>query len=125
MKIIRDSQALIGMLEGGELNQEMSTKLTETLGELGAMSEDNPKVVHKGNLTLKLDFAVANGMVTINADITTKTPKRARKSSVYGSPRAARFRPSIPSSTTCFQARATSANARAPDPLSSSKRKEK
>ncbi len=83
MKIIRDGQALIGMLEGGELNQEMSTKLTETLGELGAMSDDNPKVVHKGNLTLKLDFAVANGMVTINADITTKTPKRARKSSVY------------------------------------------
>lgn len=31
------------------------------------MSEDNPKVVHNGNLTLKLDFAVANGMVTINA----------------------------------------------------------
>lgn len=88
MKIIRDSQALIGMLEGGELNQEMSTKLTETLGELGAMSEDNPKVVHKGNLTLKLDFAVANGMVTINADITSKTPKRARKSSVYWERRA-------------------------------------
>lgn len=83
MKIIRDSQALIGMLEGGELNRDFSTKLQEVLEELADLSNDSPKNVFKGNLTLKLDFEVANGMVTINADISTKTPKRPRRASVY------------------------------------------
>jgi len=83
MKIIPNSQALIGMLEGGELNVDLTQKLDETLAELGTLSDDNPKVAHKGSLTLKLDFSVANGMVTINADIATKTPKRTRRSTAY------------------------------------------
>ncbi|KQV27570.1 hypothetical protein ASC97_04105 [Rhizobium sp. Root1203] len=83
MKIIRDSQALVGMLEGGELNKEFSSKLQEVLTELADLSNDSPKATFKGALTLKLDFAVANGMVTINADVATKTPKRPRRASVY------------------------------------------
>lgn len=83
MKIIRDAQVLLGMLEFGDLNKEVSAKLAETLQTLGDMSEENPKVTYKGNLTLKLDLSVANGMVHINADIATKTPKRPRRSSLY------------------------------------------
>jgi hypothetical protein len=83
MKIIPNSQALIGMLEGGELNEDLTEKLDETLAELHSISEDQPKKVHKGSLTLKLDFSVANGMVTISSDITTKTPRKVRRSSAY------------------------------------------
>lgn len=83
MKIIPNSQALIGMLEGGELNDEMTRKSEETFTELLEMSNDNPKVKFKGEITLKLNLEVANGMITINADVATKTPKRARRSSVY------------------------------------------
>ena len=83
MKIIQNSQALIGMLEGGELNADLTKKLDETLAELATLSDDNPKVSHKGSLTLKLDFQVANGMVTINANIATKTPKRTRRATAY------------------------------------------
>lgn len=83
MKLIPNSQALIGMLEGGELNEELTRKSEETFSELLDMSNDNPKAKFKGEITLKLSLEVANGMITINGDIATKTPKRARRSSVY------------------------------------------
>lgn len=83
MKKIRDAQSLLGLLEGGELNSEFTTLLTKTLEELGILSEDNPKAVHKGHVALKLSLEVANGMVTINASMDSKTPRRPRRASVY------------------------------------------
>lgn len=83
MKKIRDAQSLFGMLEGGELNREFTDLQSETLEELRQLSEDNPKATHKGEITLKLKLEVANGMVTISANMDAKTPRRPRRNSVY------------------------------------------
>lgn len=83
MKIIPNSQALIGMLEGGELNADLTAKTEEALTELLTLSNENPKAKHKGKLTLVMDFEVHSGMVTISCDIATKTPKRPRRSTAY------------------------------------------
>lgn len=81
--LIRDSQTLIGMLEGGELNEELSDKLKKTLAELNGLSHNDPKRAFKGEVNLKLSLSVAAGMVTINANIATKVPNLPRRSSVY------------------------------------------
>lgn len=84
MRIIRDAQSLLGMLESGDLNAELSTKLTETLEKLLELSNDRPNVTYKGSVSLKLNLAVKNGMVEINAEIPPPTlPKLPRKASVY------------------------------------------
>ncbi|MBD9390165.1 hypothetical protein IB237_23470 [Agrobacterium sp. AGB01] len=84
MQIIRDSQALLGMLEGGDLNAEFSGKLNEVLEKLLELSNDRPNVTYKGGVSLKLNLAVKNGMVEINAEIPPPTlPKLPRKSTVY------------------------------------------
>ncbi len=84
MQIIRDAQSLLGMLESGDLNAELSIKLTETLEKLLELSNDRPNVTYKGGVSLKLNLAVKNGMVEINAEIPPPTlPKLPRKASVY------------------------------------------
>ncbi|MCA1868927.1 hypothetical protein HW571_25125 [Agrobacterium genomosp. 3] len=82
--IIRDTQALVGMLESGDLNSEMTETVETVLKKLQELSNDQPKNTFKGEVTLKLKFAVKNGMVDIDAEIPPpKLPKLPRKTSVY------------------------------------------
>lgn len=84
MKLIRDAQSLLGMLETGDLNTELTEKMTETLNKLFELSNDRPNVTFKGAVSLKLNFAVKSGMVEINAEIPPPVlPKLPRKSTVY------------------------------------------
>ncbi|WP_421358187.1 hypothetical protein [Agrobacterium rosae] len=83
MKLIPNSQALIGMLEGGELNEKLTAKSEEAFIELLDMSNENPKVKLKAEINLKLSLEVANGMITITSTVTTKVPERPSRSSVY------------------------------------------
>lgn len=83
MKIIREADVLVGVLEQGELKADLSAKIAEVLRELYAMSDDAPKATFKGSLTLKLKFSVQNNMVTINNDISTVVPKRPRRTDVF------------------------------------------
>lgn len=84
MQVIRDAQTLFGMLESGDLNSEMSEKLTEVLQKLLDLSNDRPNETYKGSVSLKLSLAVKNGMVEINAEIPPpKLPKLPRKTTVY------------------------------------------
>lgn len=84
MKIIRDAQTLLGMLETGDLNRELTQKMTEVLEKLSELSNDRPNMTYKGVVALKLSFAVKNGMVEISADIPPPVmPKLPRKSSIY------------------------------------------
>lgn len=83
MKLIQNGQALIGMLESGELNERLTETCDATFSDLLDMSNENPKVKFKGEISLKLKLEVANGMITINADVASKTPKRAYRSSAY------------------------------------------
>ena len=83
MKRIRDSQTIIGALEGGEAAAELSREITETLAKLKELSGDRPKSKVKGSVTLKLEIEVENGTAVITADITSKRPKPVRGSSFY------------------------------------------
>jgi hypothetical protein len=83
MKRIRDSQTIIGMLEGGEAASALSSEITETLAKLKDLSGDRPKSKVKGSVTLKLNFEVEAGAVTITCDIDSKRPKPVRGSSFY------------------------------------------
>lgn len=83
MKTIRDAQILIGMLEQGELNQELSAELGKCLKHMGELSEENPKVAYKGDLSLKLKIEVEAGEVHIKAEIDSKLPKRPRRSTLF------------------------------------------
>ena len=84
MKLIRDAQSLLGMLESGDLNAEMSDLLTEVLQKLLDLSNERPKTTFKGEVSLKLKLAVKDGMAEIDAEIPPpKLPKLPRKTSVY------------------------------------------
>jgi hypothetical protein len=83
MKTIRDAQILIGMLEQGDLNQELSAELGRCLKHMGELSEENPKAAYKGTLTLKLNIDIEAGEVHIKADIESKMPRRPRRSSLF------------------------------------------
>lgn len=83
MKRIRDVQEIIGLLENGDLRAELSEEVAETLGKLGDMSNDQAGRTFKGSTTLKIDFEVKDGMVTIRTDFNSKVPKRPRKSSMF------------------------------------------
>ncbi|OCJ37767.1 hypothetical protein [Agrobacterium tumefaciens] len=83
MKKIRDASTIIGMLENGQLNPAFSAEIGQTLEKLSDMSEASPMQSFKGSVTLKLSLSVKDGMVTIAADMESKTPKLPRKNSVF------------------------------------------
>lgn len=83
MKRIRDSQTIIGALEGGEAAAELSREITETLAKLKELAGSRPKNKVKGSVTLKLDIEVEAGTATITANIESKRPKPIRGSSFY------------------------------------------
>lgn len=84
MQLIRDAQSLLGMLESGDLNSEMTGTLQAVLEKLLDLSNERPNVTYKGEVALTLKLAVKNGMVEINAEIPPpKLPKLPRKSSMY------------------------------------------
>lgn len=79
--LLRQATELIGKIEKGELNEELSSKIQATLAELQDQASDKRAV--KGSVTLKFDFEVQGKSVTIKPSIDTKTPKRQRGSSMY------------------------------------------
>ncbi|MEV4609739.1 hypothetical protein MRBLMR1_004838 [Neorhizobium sp. LMR1-1-1.1] len=84
MKLIRDVQSLMGMLEGGELNDEASAMLQDMLAKLLELSNDRPKTTFKGKMKLTIKLAVKDGMVEIDAELAPpEMPKLPRKTSVY------------------------------------------
>ena len=83
MKKIRDFSQIVGLLENGQLNPALSGEVGDTLAKLTEMSDENPHATFKGSTTLKLAFAVKDGMVTIGVDFSSTTPKRPRKNSVF------------------------------------------
>lgn len=83
MKKIRDFSQIIGLLENGQLNPALSSEISTTLNALYDLSESKEGSTVKGSTTLKLDFAVKDGMVTIQTDFKSVVPKRPRKNSVF------------------------------------------
>lgn len=81
MKIVREPQALIGMLEGGEFVRKLQDELTDTLKRVSETA--GPKGKATGSLTIKLALKVEAGMVTITPELTAKKPKEEFGSSVF------------------------------------------
>lgn len=83
MKRIRDSQTIIGALEGGEVAASLSSAITDALMKLKEHTGGRPKAKAKGRVVLTLDFEVEGSAAEITADIVTKLPKPVRGASFY------------------------------------------
>lgn len=83
MKTIRDAQVLVGLLEQGEFNQELTSEINRCMKHMGELSEENPKATYKGTVTIKLLIEVEAGEVHIRPEIDDKMPKRPRRSTLF------------------------------------------
>jgi len=83
MKLIRDADQLIGILERGELKIDLSEKIAEAIAKLHHLSEEAPKKKHKASLSLKMKFSAENGVVTITNDTTLTLPKEERRNDIF------------------------------------------
>lgn len=81
MKQIRQANEIIGMLERGDLNADLSNEIQRVLKEL--IDGAPPKGKLKGSVQVKLSFTVDSGSVEIEAAIESKLPKRARSRDFY------------------------------------------
>lgn len=80
---IRDAQTIIGLLDKGELNAELSREIVDLLALLKTRTEGRKKAKAKGTITLKLEFVVEDGTVIVSPDITVKKPKEPRGDSYF------------------------------------------
>lgn len=83
MKKIRDAQAIIGALEGGEFAADLGAAITDALARLKDMAGNRPKATAKGKIKITLGLTVEQGTVTIDTDIAPDLPKKPRGSSFY------------------------------------------
>lgn len=111
MKRIRDSQTIIGLLEGGEVAAALGREITETLANLKEQAGDRPKSKVKGNVKLTLNLEVEGGAVTITADIDSKRPRPVRGASFYWVMDDGSLSTEHPQQTNMFAARDTAASA--------------
>lgn len=83
MKKFIDSQTLLGVLDTGQTRLQFTDELQETLAAMQECNGDRPKSKAKGSVTLKLNITLENGMVQIEADVSSKRPKPANGSTLY------------------------------------------
>jgi hypothetical protein len=81
MKRLRQAIDIIGMLERGDLNADLSSEIQATIRRLQDLAPPQGKI--KGSVSLKLAFTVEGQTVSIEAAIDSSVPKRSRSSSYY------------------------------------------
>lgn len=81
MKGIKDASIIIGMLEGGKLAVDLSSKVEETIKTL--QDRAGYAGTAKGSVTLTLNLVVEGRMIDVDAALTSKTPPEARRKSVF------------------------------------------
>lgn len=82
-KPIGQATEIIGILENGEVNSDLSDEIGRTLERLQDLADAAGKRKVKGSVTVKLNFEVSGKQVEIEADISSKTPKASRSRSFY------------------------------------------
>lgn len=82
MKKIRQATDIIAILERGDLNADLTAEITKVLEALQEAAPPKGKAV-KGEVTLKLKFAVEGASVEVESEIASKTPKRPRGRDFY------------------------------------------
>lgn len=78
---IRECTQIIGMIERGDAAHDLTVEIEKVL--LALQDAAGPKTAAKGSVTLALKFEVVGQNLTIEADITSKTPKKKRAQSMY------------------------------------------
>jgi hypothetical protein len=69
------------MIERGDAAHDLTIEIEKVLKAV--QDAAGPKTAAKGNVTLKLNFEVSGVNLTIDAEITSKVPKRPRGKSMY------------------------------------------
>lgn len=83
MKLIRDAATIVGLLEDGQLAQDLSADIAKVLAELKAQANDRPKATITGSVSIKLTFEVQGPTLEITAAVDSKTPKPPRGRSIF------------------------------------------
>ena len=83
MKQIRDMQSIIGLLEDGEFNPELSREARDVLAKLTEMSQEQRGKSITGSVSVKLKFTVKDDLVEIASTFDSTVPKRPRKTSHF------------------------------------------
>jgi hypothetical protein len=81
MKRITQATDILGVLERGDLNHDLTGEIESVLKALRDLAPPKGKV--KGSVGLTLNFQVEGQSVEIEASITSKVPKRQRGRSFY------------------------------------------
>lgn len=81
MSKVKTAVEIIGIVERGDLNADLTRQISDTLQQLQDMAPTKGKI--KGSVKLTLNFIVEGRTVAIEAGIETKVPKRQRGSSFY------------------------------------------
>lgn len=82
-KTLERASDMVAVLEGGDLNHDLSNEIQKALAELQDLAPANGKGKVKGSVTLKIDFTVSGKTVEVDTNFTSKLPKRPRASSTY------------------------------------------
>jgi hypothetical protein len=80
---IRNTTQMLGLIGDGDLLAELDEKMVALNTTLVAQTAGRKKTKAKGSITLKLDFVVEDGTVTITPDIAVKEPKPARSTGFF------------------------------------------
>ncbi|MBS1014459.1 hypothetical protein [Acetobacter persici] len=79
---MRQFSQIIVECEDGQFNADLSDALRDLIGDLhNAAVSANGRA--KGNMTVKIDFKLDGGVMTLTTDYSTKAPKAARAHSVF------------------------------------------
>lgn len=79
---LREATQIIGMLENGKFNADLSDDIAKTLATLLEMSEQSEGHTFKGKTTIVLNFAVKDGATIIGAKFDSTTPERPRRNTM-------------------------------------------
>lgn len=83
MSKIRNTTQMLGLIGEGELITELDEKMIALNTSLVALTKGRKKAKAKGSITLRLDFVVEDGTVTISPDIVVKEPKQPRATGFF------------------------------------------
>lgn len=80
---IRSTTTMLGLIGDGELVAELDSEMTTLNAFLLEQTHGRRKSKAKGSITLKLDFVVEDGTVTIIPDLVVKKPKLPRANGFF------------------------------------------
>lgn len=82
-KTLSQASDIVAVIEGGDLNHDLSEEIRKVLAELQDLAPSGGKGKVKGSVSLKIDFIMSGRSVEVDTSFSSKVPKRPRSTSVY------------------------------------------